>query len=114
MGGLTIQHGFLAAAIVLEVAGTLLLKQTNNFRVLIPTLAMALCYAGSFYCLTFALKTIPVGVAYAVWSGVGIVLIASIGWVYYKEALDAAALIGMALVIVGVLVINLFSKSVAA
>lgn len=114
MGGLTIQHGFLAAAILLEVAGTILLKQTNNFRVPLPTLAMALCYAGSFYCLTFALKTIPVGVAYAVWSGVGIVLIAAIGWAYYKEALDAPALIGMALIVAGVLVMNLLSKSVAA
>jgi small multidrug resistance pump len=67
----------------------------------------------SFYFLSLTLRSIPVGVVYAIWSGAGIVLIAAIGWVYYRQSLDAAALIGLALIVAGVLVVNLFSRTVA-
>ena len=71
-------------------------------------------YVVSFYFLSLALRTIPVGIAYAIWSGVGIVLISVIAWVMYRQALDAAAIVGMALIIAGVAVINLFSATVRA
>ena len=71
-------------------------------------------YVVSFYALSLALRTIPVGIAYAIWSGVGIVLISVIAWVIYRQALDVAAIVGMALIIAGVAVINLFSATVRA
>ena len=71
-------------------------------------------YVVSFYFLSLALRTIPVGVAYAIWSGVGIVLISVVAWMMYRQALDAAAIFGMALIIAGVAVINLFSTTVRA
>lgn len=74
---------------------------------------MVVGYGVAFYCLSQTLKTIPVGVAYAIWSGVGTALIALVGFIVYRQALDRAALIGMALIIAGVLVMNLFSKSAA-
>ena len=73
---------------------------------------MALGYIGSFYCLSHALKVLPVGVAYAIWCGLGIVLISCVGFIAFKQHLDLAACIGMGLIIAGVLVIRLFSSSV--
>lgn len=70
-------------------------------------------YAGSFYCLSLVLKNIPVGIAYAIWSGMDIVLISAIGWLVFKQHLDLAAIAGLALIIAGVLVINIFSSSVS-
>lgn len=103
---------FLALAIVVEVIGTTALKATENFTKLGPSLLTVACYAASFYLLTFSLKVLPTGIAYAIWSGVGIVLISVVSWVVYKQSLDLPALIGLGLIIAGVLVINLFSKSV--
>lgn len=106
-------HGALAAAVVLEVAGTALLQQSQQFTRPLPTIAMALCYVGAFYLLSITLKSMPVGTAYALWSGLGIILTAAVGFVVFRQRLDAAALIGMALIIGGVVIINLFSRSVA-
>ena len=101
----------LLSAIVLEVIGTTLLQKSAQFTRLWPTLGMAVCYLGSFWLLSLTLRTIPVGLAYAIWSGLGIVLISLIGWRVFGQALDLPAMIGLALIIAGVMVVNLFSKS---
>jgi small multidrug resistance pump len=106
------QFVYLAVAIVAEVVATSALKASNGFTVWQPSLVVGLGYLVSFYFLSLALRTIPVGVAYAIWSGVGIVLISAIAWVIYRQALDAAAVVGIALIIAGVGVINLFSSTV--
>lgn len=103
----------LLLAIVLETIATSFLKQSDQFTRLLPSVVTILGYAGSFYCLSIVLKNIPVGIAYAVWSGMGIVLISAIGWVVFKQHLDVPALLGLALIIAGVLVINIFSGSVS-
>lgn len=103
----------LAGAILLEVAGTTLLQMSQQFTRLWPTTGMALCYLAAFYLLSIALRQIPVGLAYAIWSGLGVVMIATIGAVLFKQKLDLPAMAGLALIVSGVLVINLFSKSVS-
>ena len=105
---------YLALAILAEVVGTSALKASNGFTVWAPSAVVVVAYAVSFYFLSLALRTIPVGVAYAIWSGVGIVLISTIGWVAFRQRLDAAALVGIVLIIAGVAVINLFSSTVRA
>ncbi len=108
---LTISPYFiLAAAIIFEVVATSFLKETHSFTRLGPSIATVLGYASSFYCLSIVLKTIPVGIAYAIWSGLGIVLVTIIALIVFKQRLDLAAYIGMGLIIAGVVVINLFSK----
>lgn len=104
---------FLFLAIVLETFATSFLKQSEQFTKLVPSLFTILGYAGAFYFLSIALRTIPVGIAYAIWSGVGIVLISLIGWLYFKQHLDTAAIIGLVLIVAGVVVINVFSSSVS-
>jgi small multidrug resistance pump len=101
----------LAIAILAEVIGTSALKAADGFRVLPPTLVVIVAYGISFYFLSLALRTIPIGLAYAIWSGVGIVLISLAGWWLYRQSMDAAAFAGIALIVAGVLVINLFSKA---
>lgn len=103
----------LLLAIVLETIATSFLKQSDQFTRLLPSAVTILGYAGSFYCLSIVLKDIPVGIAYAIWSGMGIVLISAIGWLVFKQHLDLAAILGLALIIAGVLVINIFSNSVS-
>ncbi|SRR5690554_69704 len=102
----------LGAAIVLEVIGTSMLQISDRFTKLLPTLIMAVAYLGAFYLLSHVLKVMPVGIAYAIWSGVGIVLIAAVGVILFRQVLDLPGLIGIALIVLGVLVINLFSKTV--
>lgn len=102
---------YLSIAIIAEVIATTALKASEGFTRLYPALITAAGYAIAFYCLTLTLRVIPVGIAYAVWSGVGIVAISVIGYFMFKQTLDAAALIGIGLIIAGVLVLNLFSKS---
>ena len=102
---------YLALAIVAEVAGTSLLKVTEEFTKLIPTTFLVIFYLISFWLMTLALRDLPLGVVYAVWSGLGIVLVAIIGAFVYKEVPDLASIIGMALIISGVIVMHLFSKS---
>jgi small multidrug resistance pump len=101
----------LAIAIVAEVVATTALRASTGFTVLVPSAIAIVGYVVAFYFLSLTLKTMPVGIAYALWSGVGIVLISFAGWLIYKQVLDAPALIGMALIGAGVIVINLFSKS---
>jgi small multidrug resistance pump len=103
---------YLGFAIVAEVIGTTALKASDSFTHPLPSLITVGCYALSFYLLTFSLRVLPTGIAYAIWSGVGIVLISIVSWLYFKQSLDLAAIAGLALIIAGVLVINLFSKSV--
>lgn len=102
---------FLGIAIVFEVIGTTALKQSDAFTKLVPSLITAGTYAASFVFLALTLRTIPVGLAYAMWSGVGVVLIAAVGWLWFKQSLDWPALIGLGLIIAGVVVVNGFSKS---
>jgi small multidrug resistance pump len=102
----------LAIAILSEVIATSALKASDGFSRPIATAIVVVGYGISFYCLSLTLRTIPVGVTYAIWSGVGIVLITAISWFLYRQMLDAPALIGMGLIIAGVLVVNLFSKTV--
>lgn len=102
----------LAIAIITEVIATTALKASEGFSRLAPSVLVVVGYASSFYCLSLTLKTIPVGIVYAIWSGVGIVLISGLGWTLYEQKLDLPAMAGMGLIIAGVLVINLFSKSV--
>lgn len=101
----------LGVAIVLEVIGTSLLQTTQQFTRVLPTTLMALAYLGSFYFLSHALKVMPVGLAYAIWSGIGIVLITAVGYFAFRQTLDLPALIGIGLIMMGVVVINLFSKT---
>lgn len=102
---------YLGLAIAAEVVATSFLKASAGFTQLVPSIIVVIGYAAAFYCLSQALNTIPVGIAYAIWSGLGIVLVSVIAFVVYKQALDAPALLGMGLILAGVLVINLFSKS---
>lgn len=104
---------YLLIAIVAEVIATSALKAAEGFTRLGPSIIVAVGYAVAFYCLSLVLRTMPVGIAYAVWSGVGIVLVAAIGTVLYGQKLDFAAIVGLGLIIAGVLVVNLLSKTVS-
>ena len=103
----------LGLAIVAEVIATSALKASEGFTRPGPSAIVVLGYGLAFYCLSLTMRTVPVGVAYAVWSGLGIVLITVAGYVLYRQRIDAAALIGMALIVAGVAVIQLFSKTTA-
>lgn len=103
---------YLFVAIIFEVVATTALKQTDGFTRLIPSLVTVVGYALAFYFLALTLRTMPVGIVYAIWSGAGIILITAIGWILFRQALDLPALVGMGLILAGVLVINLFSRSV--
>ena len=103
---------YLAAAIVCEVAWAVLLKYTEQFTRPWATIVTLITYLGALYFLTLTVKTMPVGVAYALWAGSGMVLIALLGVALHKEQLDLPAVIGLALILAGVLIINLSSKSV--
>lgn len=111
MNPLFLAYGSLVLAILCEVAGSALLQKSEQFSKLIPTAAMGLCFVASLFFLSQALKVIPLGVAYALWAGLGIVLTALIGMVLFRFTLDAAALIGIGLIVSGVIVLNLFSQS---
>ncbi|SFA45991.1 small multidrug resistance pump [Paracoccus halophilus] len=103
----------LFTAITLEVIGTTFLQRSQQFTQLVPTLIMGICYAASFYFLTLALKTMPLGIAYAIWSGLGIVLVSLIGLVVFGQKLDLPAVVGLCMIVGGVIVVNLFSNSIA-
>lgn len=103
----------LAVAIVAEVIGTTFLKLSAGLTRPLPTLVVVIAYGLSFWLLSRTLEVIPVGVAYAVWSGAGVALIAAIGWAALGQKLDAAALVGMGLIVAGVVVLNLFSTTAA-
>lgn len=105
------QWAVLSLAIVTEVIATSALKASDGFSRLWPSVIVVLGYGVSFYCLSIVLRTIPVGIVYAIWSGVGIALITLVGWYLFGQRLDATALAGLALIVAGVVVLNL-SKSV--
>ena len=105
---------FLAFAILSEVVATTALKASAEFTKPVPSVIVVVGYAISFYLLTLVLRSLPVGVTYAIWAGMGIFLIAVIGAVYYKEIPDLPAVVGMVLIIAGVVVLQGFSKTPAA
>lgn len=111
MPPVVIAHLALAFAIVSEVIGSTFLQKSEQFTRLWPTMAMVVCYVASFYALSHALKVLPLGIAYAIWAGLGIVLTAVIGFVVLRQALDLAACVGMALIVAGVVVMNVFSRT---
>jgi small multidrug resistance pump len=102
---------FLLIAIVAEVVGTSALKASQGFTVLLPSAIVVLGYVVAFYFLSLTLDRIPVGIAYALWSGIGMVIIAAVDWLWFGQTLDEAALIGLGLIIAGVGVINLLSSA---
>lgn len=103
----------LSLAILTEVIATSALKASDGFTRFWPSLVVVLGYGTAFFCLSITLRSIPVGVAYAIWSGLGVVLIALVAWLLFGQKLDLPALIGMALIVAGVLVMNLFSSTTA-
>ena len=105
------QYLILGLAIVCEVIATSCMKQSEQFTRLLPS-ALTVCgYAAAFYFLSMVLRSIPLGIAYAIWSGAGIVLVAFVGWVVFRQRLDLPALLGIGMIICGVLIINLFSRT---
>ena len=102
----------LSIAILAEVFGTSFLKASEGFTRVGPSIAVVVGYLVSFYFLALSLKVIPVGIAYAIWAGVGVVLIACIGWMIFGQKLDTAAIIGIAMILGGVVVLILFSNSI--
>lgn len=111
MSPVTYAYSFLALAILCEVAATTLLQKSQQFTLLLPTTGMVLLYVASFYLLSHSLKVLPLGIAYAIWSGFGIVLTAAIGVLVLRQQLDGYAVLGIALILSGVLVMNLLSKT---
>lgn len=112
-GGMLKTYAFLVAAIAAEVVATTALARSESFTRPAATLVALLGYAVAFWLLSFCLRTMPTGVVYAIWSGLGIVLITAVGWIWSRQTLDGPALLGLGLILAGVLVINLFSKTVA-
>jgi small multidrug resistance pump len=104
---------FLGIAIVGEVIATSALKASDGFSILTPSIVVVTGYTVSFYFLSLALRSIPVGVAYAIWAGLGVILVTVISWIIYGQKPDLAAIVGMALIITGVVIMNLFSKVVS-
>jgi multidrug transporter EmrE-like cation transporter len=101
----------LGIAIVAETVATSAMKPSEGFTRLVPSVIVVIGYAVAFYFLSMTLKAIPVGIAYAIWSGVGIVLISLAGWIMFGQKLDAPAIIGIALIMSGVVIMNVFSKA---
>jgi len=97
---------YLMIAVIAEVLASSAMKASNGFTVLIPSAITILGYAVAIYFLSHAFKVIPIGIAYALWSGAGIILISTVGWIYYKQQLDFAAIIGLGFMILGIVIIN--------
>ncbi len=106
-------HVYLSIAIIAEVIATSALKASEEFTQLGPSILVIVGYGAAFYFLSLVLKTIPVGIAYAIWSGIGIALITIVGAIFFKQIPDIPAIIGMVLIISGVVVIYVFSKTVS-
>jgi len=102
---------FLIMAVFAETIGTSSIQDSQQFTRLWPSVLAFISFAFAFYFLSLTLKVLPVGIMYAMWSGLGIVFIAIIGWVYFGQKLDLAAIFGMALILAGIVVINLFSST---
>ena len=108
---MTRTYAILALAIIAEVIATTALARSASFTRFWPTVITVAGYVIAFWLLSFPLRVLPTGIVYAIWSGMGIVLISAVAWVWYRQTLDAPALIGLGLIIAGVLVVNLFSKA---
>ena len=104
---------YLVIAIIAEVAATSALKASEEFTNLIPSIIVVVGYVVAFYFMTLVLRVMPVGITYAVWSGLGIVLVTIVSVFLYKQTPDIAAIIGMSLIVLGVVVINVFSKTIS-
>lgn len=111
MNALLLAYGLLGLAIITEVIGSIFLVKSEGFSKLFPSIMVVVLFSIAFYLLSQVIKTIPLGIAYAIWGGVGIVLTAIVGYVLFKQTLDAPALLGIALIVSGVAIINLFSQS---
>jgi small multidrug resistance pump len=105
-------YAILMAAIIAEVIATTALARSDSFARLLPSLVTIIGYATAFWLLSFPLRVLPTGVVYAIWSGLGIVFIAAVAWIWFGQRLDLPALLGLAMILGGVLVVNLFSKTV--
>ncbi len=102
---------FLIVAVLAETIGTSSIQASHQFTRLWPSVLAMVSFAFAFYFLSLTLKVLPVGIMYAMWSGLGIIFIAIIGWVYFGQKLDLAAVLGMSLILAGIVVINLFSST---
>lgn len=111
--GLWVAYAWLTLAIATEVMATSALKLTDGFTQWQPSVLVVIGYAVSLYALSMTLQTLPVGIAYALWAGLGVVLVALVGAIAYRQMPDAPAVVGMALIIVGVAVIHLFSRTIS-
>lgn len=107
----TMKYLILSLAIILEVTGTSFLSKSENFTKLFPSVMTVISFSACFYLLSLALKYFPLGIAYAIWAGLGIVLTAMVSVIIFKQKLDTPAILGMLLIVIGVVVINVFSKS---
>ncbi|MBB5424492.1 small multidrug resistance pump [Paraburkholderia sp. JPY158] len=103
-------YALLAIAIVAEVIATSAMRASDGFSRLLPSMVVVLGYGVAFYCLSLTLRSIPVGIVYAIWSGAGIVLITLVALVLYRQVPDVPAIVGLGLIVAGVAVLNLFSK----
>ena len=106
-------YAMLIAAIVAEVVATTAMARSDGFTRLLPTVISLLGYGVTFYLLALVTRTVPIGVVYAIWSGAGVVLVAATSWLLFGQKLDAPAVIGIVMIVAGVLIINLLSKSVS-
>ena len=106
-------YAILALAVISEVVATMSLKASKGFTVLIPSIAVVIGYGAAFFFLSMILDRIPVGVVYAIWAGGGIVLTATLAWLVFGQRVDFWGFVGMALILAGVLVLNLLSKTSA-
>ena len=104
-------YWYLTIAIIAEVIATNALKSSNEFTKLIPSIVVVIGYGIAFYFLSLVLKTIPIGIAYAIWAGMGVVLVAIVAAILFRQIPDLPAIIGMALIVSGVAIINIFSKT---
>lgn len=104
---------YLTVAILFEVIATTALKETQGFTRLVPSAVAVVGYALAFYFLSLPLRSMPVGIVYAIWCGAGIILITVIGWLWFRQTLDIPAIVGMGFIMAGVIIINLFSRTIA-
>ena len=101
----------LVVAILLEVAGTLLLPATQNFSRIFPTVIMVVCYLGSFFVLTFVIKVLPISIVYATWSGLGVFTVAILAYFLFGQSLSWQAICGLFLIVIGVALVNIFNSA---
>ena len=110
MNRMSLNYVYLFFAILLEVTGTLLLPASQNFTKAVPTVSLGICYMASFYLLTFAIRTIPVPIVYATWSGLGIFTIAISSVIIFKQTLSLPVIFGLFLIVIGVVLVNLYGQ----